>query len=82
MSMPRAFSKKLYRLVLQLLGVWLAFDLISRLAAEVLWFNKVGYLSTWVVRSATQVGLWLFAFLITLGFLLLNLRVAKNFKPF
>lgn len=82
MSMPRAFSKKLYRVVLQLLGVWLAFDLISHLAAEVLWFDKIGYLSTWAIRSATQIGLWVFTFLITLSFLLFNLRVAKNFKSF
>ena len=44
MSMARGFSKKLYRVVLQLLGVWLAFDLTSRLAAEFLWFNEIGYL--------------------------------------
>ncbi len=80
MSMPRALSRKLYRIVLQLLGVWLAFDLIARLAAEVFWFDEIGYLSTWGTRLATQIGLWIFSFLITLIFLLFNLRVAKNAK--
>ncbi|KST62103.1 UPF0182 family protein [Mastigocoleus testarum] len=78
--MPRALSRKLYRVVLQLLGLWLAFDVISRLAAEFFWFGEIGYLSTWGTRLATQIGLWIFSFLITLIFLLFNLRVAKNAK--
>lgn len=82
MPMLRAFSKNPYWIVLQLLGVWLAFDLISRLAAEVLWFNELGYLSTWAISLATQVGLWAFAFLLTLGFLLCNFKVAEKFKNF
>lgn len=35
------FWKRYFRLVVLLLGLWLIFDLVSRLGAEIFWFQEV-----------------------------------------
>jgi len=72
--------RQIYRLLVVLLGVWLFFDLASHLAAEDLWFQEVGYLSVFLLRLKTQVGLWAIAFFTSAGYLLGNLALAHRLK--
>jgi uncharacterized protein len=72
--------KRSIRLILLLLGVWLIFDLVSRLIAEILWFREVGYLQVFLLRLSTKIALWIGIFFCTASFLLVNLIIAKRFK--
>lgn len=65
-------------LIILLLGVWLVFDLVSHLAAEILWFDEVGYSEVFWLRLNTQLLLWCAAFLTAVSFLLANLTIAKR----
>ncbi len=80
MQIVSVFSKRNFRIIPILLGLWLIFDLVSRLGAEFLWFDKVGYLSEFILRLVTQFGLWAIAFFTSICFLLGNLTIAKNFQ--
>ncbi|AKG21966.1 UPF0182 family protein [Calothrix sp. 336/3] len=68
------------RLILLLLGVWLLFDLVAHLTAEVLWFQEVGYLWEYVWRLGTQLGIWAIATGFSLFVLLSNLIIASHFS--
>ncbi|NJL62744.1 MAG: COG1615 family transporter [Methylacidiphilales bacterium] len=72
--------KRSIRFILLLLGMWLIFDLASRLIAEVLWFCEVGYLQVFWLRLSTKLWLWIGTFFCTASFLLLNLMIARRFK--
>jgi len=72
--------KKFYRLIVVLLGLWPLLDLASHLAAEVLWFDEVGYLPELLLRLKTQLGLGAIAFFTSSGFLLGNLATASRLK--
>ena len=78
--MSKRFSNRVFRVVVLLLGLWLFFDLASHLAAEILWFQEVGYLPAFLLRLKTQLGLWAIAFFTSAGFLCGNLAVANRFK--
>ncbi len=80
MQIVRLISKKNYRIIPFLLGLWLIFDLASHIGAELLWFNKVGYLSEFILRLGTQCGLWAIAFFASACFLLGNLAIATKFQ--
>jgi uncharacterized protein len=67
-------------LVVLVAGLWLGFDLVSRLVAEVLWFEKLGYLPVFLTRLKTQIGLWAIASGITAAFLFFNLSLAQQLK--
>ena len=71
---------KLLRWVTGLLGLWIAWNLLSHLVAEILWFTEVDYLSAFVLRLETQLSLWVIVFILSLGFLLTNLSLANQFK--
>ena len=71
---------KLSRWVTGLLGIWIAWNLLSHLVAEILWFTEVDYLSAFVLRLQTQLSLWVIVFILSLGFLLTNLSLANQFK--
>ncbi|MER3490927.1 MAG: hypothetical protein C4323_00540 [Mastigocladus sp. ERB_26_2] len=71
---------RIFRLIALLLGLWLLFELASRLVAEILWFDEVGYLQEFLLRLQTQIGLWAIAFLISISFLLGNLVIANRLK--
>jgi hypothetical protein len=73
-------NKKIYILVVLLLGLWLFFNLASHLAVEILWFQEVGYLREFWLRLVTRLGLWAIAFFTSAGFLLGNLTVASRLK--
>ena len=72
------FKKLFLRLVVILLGLWLIFDLVSRLGAEIFWFAEVGYLQVFLLRIKTQALLWAIAFSITAFYLLGNLSLAQR----
>ncbi|MCV3213093.1 UPF0182 family protein, partial [Plectonema radiosum NIES-515] len=70
--------KRTFRVFVLLLGLWLLFDLASHLAAEILWFDEVGYLQVFWLRLLSQLGLWVLAFFTSAGFLLFNLAIANR----
>lgn len=73
--------KKHYsQLILLMLGIFLLFDLISHLTAEIFWFREVGYLQVFWLCLNTKLWLWTIAFLSVTAFLLANLTVAKRLK--
>lgn len=80
MQIVSIFTKKNYRIIPIILGLWIIFDLVSRIGAEFLWFDKVGYLSEFILRLVTEFGLWAIAFLTSICFLLGNLTIAKKFQ--
>ena len=80
MQIVSVISKKNYRIIPILLGLWLIFDLVSHIGAEFLWFDKVVYLSEFILRLVTQFGLWAIAFFTSICFLLGNLTIAKKFQ--
>ncbi|PMB06775.1 hypothetical protein CI592_10195 [Fischerella thermalis CCMEE 5328] len=71
---------RIFRVITLVLGLWLLFELASRLIAEILWFDEVGYLQEFLLRLQTQIGLWAIAFLISISFLLGNLVIANRLK--
>ncbi|GAB1537687.1 hypothetical protein NUACC21_03370 [Scytonema sp. NUACC21] len=71
---------RIFRLIVLLLGLWLCFDLASHFTAETLWFGEVGYLREFLLRLATQLGLWAIAVFTSVSFLLSNLVLASRLK--
>ena len=73
-------TKQIFRLILLLLGLWLIWDWLSHLIAEILWFQELGYLATFLKRLKTQLGLWVIVWSISAGFLFSNLLLANRLK--
>ncbi len=71
---------RIFKQIVFLLGLWLCFDLVCHLTAEILWFGEVRYLREFWVRLATQLGLWAIAFFSSISFLLGNLTIASRLK--
>ena len=78
--MADVLFKRISRPIVLLLGLWLLFDLVSHLTAEILWFNKVGYLREFLLRLVTKLGLWAIAFFTSSSFLFGNLAIANRRK--
>ena len=76
----RRFWNQIFRFVTPLLGLWLTWDLLSNLVAEILWFQEVGYLPAFLKRWETQLCLWVVVCSISAGFLFANLSVANRLK--
>ena len=76
----RPFRNPIFRLITVLLGVWFAWDLLSHLVAEVLWFNELGYLPAFLKRFTYQIGVGFLVCVTSAGFLLGNLFLANRFK--
>ena len=74
------FRSQNVRWLVLILGLWLAFDLVCYFVAEMLWFQEVGYLSAFLLRVKTQLGLWMIASFLTATFLLGNLALARRLK--
>ncbi|MDH6060610.1 UPF0182 family protein [Chrysosporum bergii ANA360D] len=68
------------RLIIVLLGLWLFLDLVSRLGAEILWFENVGYLQVFLLRLVTRGGLWILVAGVSAAYLLANLHIAAGLK--
>ncbi|MHC0062719.1 UPF0182 family protein [Nostoc sp. UIC 10890] len=69
-----------FRLLIGFLGLWLLLDLGSRVGAEILWFQEVGYLQVFLLRVVTRGVLWIVVAGITAAYLLLNLSLAQRLK--
>jgi uncharacterized protein len=69
-----------FRFAVILLGLWFAFNAIAHLTAEILWFQKLGYLSEFLLRFRTQVCLLAIASGTSVAFLLGNLHLAERFQ--
>ncbi|BAZ27974.1 hypothetical protein NIES4074_04040 [Cylindrospermum sp. NIES-4074] len=74
------FRKWCWRLFVVFLGLWLLWNLVSHLGAEIFWFQEVGYLPVFMLRVVTQGGLWVVVAGITAVFLLGNLTIAQRLK--
>lgn len=72
--------KRIFPVTSVLLGLWLILELASRLTAELLWFDEVGYLREFLLRLVTKLGLGAIAFFGSASFLLGNFAVANRLK--
>lgn len=78
--MSAKLFNRVFKPVLLLVGVGLAFDLVSTLAAEGVWFEEVGYLSVFRLQVQTRMVLGLIALLGTGGFFLGNIAIAQRLR--
>lgn len=72
--------KKTLPIIIILAGVFLGFTLVTKLLANILWFEEIGYLPFFLKRLSVEIVLWVITFLISSVFLLGNLNLAKGFK--
>jgi len=77
--MSAQFFRGMGKVILWLLGIWLAVEFLCRLIAEALWFDELNYLSAFWIRLGSQLGLWTIA-LFSLSFLLFNLNIAERHR--
>lgn len=78
--MSKLFTSPIFRVILLLVGLWLAFELVANLIVEILWFQELGYLSVFLKRLLWKVGLWGITTSLSIAFLSLNLRLAQRLK--
>ncbi|MDY7016218.1 MAG: UPF0182 family protein, partial [Cyanobacteriota bacterium] len=76
----QSFWNRRFLIPIAVLALGLAFNLATHLTAEVLWFEKLGYLSALLVRLRMQVGLWAIAFFTSAIFLWGNLGLTDRLK--
>ncbi len=72
--------KRLFQLIVVLLGLGLLLDLASRLGAELLWFQEVAYLSVFLLKFQVRLGLLAVVTGFTAVYLLGNLALAQRLK--
>ncbi|MEG4866177.1 MULTISPECIES: UPF0182 family protein [unclassified Microcoleus] len=72
--------KRIYQLILLLVGLWLIFEFSSRIAAEIFWFQEVGYLQVLLLKLTTQGLLGTIAITVSSAFLLGNLALARRLQ--
>ncbi|MBI4784907.1 MAG: UPF0182 family protein [Oscillatoriophycideae cyanobacterium NC_groundwater_1537_Pr4_S-0.65um_50_18] len=72
--------KRLFQWVTALLGLWLLLDLVSRLGAEMLWFQEVGYLPVFWLKLQTRLLLWAAVTGLSAAYLFGNLALAQRLK--
>lgn len=77
--MKRLYSS-LFGSIATVAGLWLVFELGSRLFTEILWFREVDYLAVFVIRRLSQYGLWFVVALISGLYLLGNLWLANRWQ--
>jgi uncharacterized membrane protein (UPF0182 family) len=71
---------KAFKLISLLLGLWLIWDLLSHLVAEILWFQEVGYLPAFLKRLQTQLVVFVIVCGTSAGFFFITLVLAKKLK--
>ncbi|NET55919.1 MAG: COG1615 family transporter, partial [Symploca sp. SIO2E6] len=76
----KRFWNQIFPYVALIVGLWLAWDLLANLVAEILWFQEVDYLDSFLLRLETQLALWFGVCFISAGFLLGNLFLASRLK--
>ncbi|MEO3705004.1 UPF0182 family protein [Trichormus azollae] len=69
-----------FRVIITLLGLWLFWDIVSHLGAEIFWFQEVGYLQTFVLRLVTKGALWVGTVSVSFSYLFFNLALAQRWK--
>uniref|UniRef100_B8HJW5 UPF0182 protein Cyan7425_2722 n=1 Tax=Cyanothece sp. (strain PCC 7425 / ATCC 29141) TaxID=395961 RepID=B8HJW5_CYAP4 len=72
--------KRLFQLLTVLLGIGLLLDLVSRLGAEMLWFQEVSYLPAFLLRLQVRFVLMALVTGCSAVFLLANLTLAQRLK--
>lgn len=76
--------KRLYKslsgIIVVVIGLWVIFEICSRLFTEILWFKEVDYLSAFLIRRGSEYALWLLFFIITSLFLGWNLWLATRWQ--
>lgn len=78
--MFKGFWSKIFLFLAIFIGIWLLFDLTSRLWAEIFWFREVNYLAVFWQRSLTQLGLLLGGISLSAAFLFGHLILAQRYK--
>ena len=78
--MSRPLRKQIFRIIVVLLGLCFAFDLVTHLIVEILWFQEVNYLANLQKRLLSQFVLWAIACSSSIFFLLGNLLLTQRFK--
>jgi hypothetical protein len=73
-------SKRILQGIGILVGLWLGTGLLSQFVANWFWFAEVGYEQVFWLRLGTQTAIGAIATLLSLGFLLINLRLANRLK--
>ena len=76
----KRFYPSILRSTAIIVGLWLLLELSSRLFAEILWFEEVGYLSVFLVHRLSQYGLWFLATLVSGLFIGGNLWLANRWQ--
>ncbi len=72
--------KRLFQLLTLLLGVGLLIDLVSRLGAEMLWFQEVTYFSVFLLKLQVRLATLIAVGGFTAVYLLGNLAIAQRWK--
>ncbi|MEG4109220.1 UPF0182 family protein [Microcoleus sp. S13_C5] len=73
-------NRRIYQIMLLIAGLWLVVELASRIAAEILWFQEVGYLQVFLLKLKTQGLLGAIAIAVSSVFLLGNLALARRLQ--
>jgi uncharacterized protein len=73
-------NRRIYQVILLLAGLGLVVELASRLVAEILWFQEVGYLQVLLLRLKTQGLLGVIPTAISAVFLMGNLALSRRLK--
>ena len=72
--------RRISQLILWIVGLWLVLDLASRIAAEILWFQEVGYLQVLLLKLKTQGLLGAIAIAVSSVFSFGNLALARRLQ--
>src|SRR5919202_194594 len=73
-------NRRIYQIILLIVGLWLVLELASRIVAEILWFQEVGYLQVFLLKLKTQGLLGTIAIAVSSVFLFGNLALARRLQ--
>src|SRR6476620_3630662 len=73
-------NRRIYQIILLIAGLWLVVEFASRISAEILWFQEVGYLQVFLLKLKTQGLLGAIAIAVSSVFLLGNLALARRLQ--
>lgn len=80
MAQSRIFWNRLFKIIVIILALCLAFELLARAIVEIIWFQEVNYLYTLLQRWQSEFFLCFFTTTISSLYLFGNLRIANRFK--
>ncbi len=72
--------RRIYQLIVLIVGLWLVFEFACRIAAEIFWFQEVGYLQVFLLKLKTQGLLGTIAIAVSSAFLFGNLALARRLQ--